>query len=660
MCEVPQLTDLDLTGIDTVAIDLETYDPNLKTKGLGAVRKDGFVCGIAIATKKKSLYFPIAHNMTDNLNTKETWDYLNEKVFKNKGLRKVFHNAMYDVCWIRSATGEMPQGPLLDTMIAASVIDETRMKYSLDSISKDYLKESKYKYDLTAKVLDWSNGTIKDPMTNMHKLPYHLVKDYAEQDVNLTLKLWELFDTKYLDKVLYTKDKEDGSKESKTCRKIFQLETRLFPCLVDMKFKGVKIDVEKAKTLGKWLDKRRDNLLKIIKKHTNLDIQIWAASSIKKLLDHQKITDYKKTPKSGLPQLPKNYLKTHANRFLRMIVKARECDKGKNTFIEGLLGFVHNGKIHADINQIRSDQGGTVTGRFSMSNPNLQQIPAKGMVGKWMRELFIPDDGCWWGSFDYSQQEPRIVVHYALKLGLPGTDTLQEEFNKDDADFHQIVANMANIPRITAKTINLGLFYGMGKIKLQKELNLTKDEANKLFATYHATVPFVKQLSQDLIEFAEEHKLLFTLEDRFCRFNKWETRNREWNNTLNRYEPVPILTKENAEKNFKSELLDKFKDHIADDYMKNFDNYYKSAFTYKALNRLIQGGAADMTKKAMVNLYEKGILPQIQIHDELCLSIKNDKEAVIIKEIMEKAITLEVKNKVNYKKGKNWGTIKEK
>ena len=496
-------------------------------------------------------------------------------------------------------------------------------------------------------------------MTNMHKLPYHLVKDYAEQDVNLTLKLWELFDTKYLDKVLYTKDKEDGSKELKTCRKIFQLETKLFPCLVDMKFKGVKIDVEKAKTLGKWLDKRRDNLLKIIKKHTNLDIQIWAASSIKKLLDHQKITDYKKTPKSGLPQLPKNYLKTHANRFLRMIVKARECDKGKNTFIEGLLGFVHNGRIHADINQIRSDQGGTVTGRFSMSNPNLQQIPSKGFIGKKMRELFIPDEGCTWGSFDYSQQEPRIVVHYALKLGLPGTDTLQEEFNKDDADFHQIVADMANIPRITAKTINLGLFYGMGKIKLQKELNLTKDEANKLFATYHATVPFVKQLSQDLIEFAEEHKLLFTLEDRFCRFNKWETRNREWNNTLNRYEPVPILTKENAEKDFKSELLDKFKDHIADDYMKNFDNYYKSAFTYKALNRLIQGGAADMTKKAMVNLYEKGILPQIQIHDELCLSIKNDKEAAIVKEIMEKAITLEVKNKVNYKKGKNWGTIKK-
>jgi DNA polymerase I-like protein with 3'-5' exonuclease and polymerase domains len=673
MCAVPQLSDLDLKGIDTVAVDLETYDPNLKTKGSGAVRKDGFVCGIAIATKNQTLYFPIAHNMTDNLNTKETWNYLNEKVFKNKGLRKVFHNAMYDVCWIRSATGEMPRGPLLDTMIATSVIDETRMRYSLDSISKDYLNETKYKYDLATKVLDWSNGTIKDPMTNMHKLPYHLVKDYAEQDVNLTLKLWELFDTKHLDEVLYTKYNEEGNLvEEKTCRKIFELETKLFPCLVDMKFKGVKIDVEKAKIFGKWLDKRRVNLIKLIKDRTSVDVQIWAASSIKKLLDNQEITDYKKTPKSGLPQLPKDYLKTHKNRFLRMIVIARECDKVKNTFVEGLLGFVHNGRIHADINQIRSDQGGTVTGRFSMSNPNLQQIPAKGYYGKRMRELFIPDEGCTWGSFDYSQQEPRLVVHYALKTYIDSNETeiplnlieslktIEEAYKEKDVDFHQTVADMANIPRITAKTINLGLFYGMGKMKLQKELELDREAATKLFNTYHAKAPFVRRLSQDLIQFAEEHKLLFTLEDRFCRFNKWETRDREWNNTTNRYDPVPILTKEGAKKEFKAAVVDTYKDgKIPKDYMKNFDKHYKPAFTYKALNRLIQGSAADMTKKAMVNLYEKGILPQIQIHDELCLSIKNDKEAAIVKKTMETAILLKVKNKVNYKRGENWGTIKK-
>ena len=681
MCIIPQLTDLDLEDIDIVAIDLETYDPNLKTKGLGAIRKDGFVTGIAIATKKQTMYFPIAHHMTDNLNTKETWDYLNEKIFKNKDISKVFHNAMYDVCWIRAATGEMLQGKLLDTMIAASVIDETRMKYSLDSVSKSYLKESKYKYDMSAKVLEWSSGTIKDPMSNMHKLPYHLVKDYAEQDVNLTLKLWNVFEKK-LDEVVYTKENDDGSKELKTCRKIFELETKLFPCLVDMKFKGVKIDVQKAKTLGKLLEKRRNNLLKIIKKHTNLDIEIWAASSIKKLLDHQQIFDYDKTKdrekklkgkdgkvllnedgtpkteivKSTTPKLPKDYLQTHKNRFLRMIVKARECDKAKNTFIEGLLEFVHEGRIHADINQIRSDQGGTVTGRFSMSNPNLQQIPSKGIIGKKMRELFIPEEGCVWGSFDYSQQEPRIVVHYALKLNLYGTETLEKEFNKEDADFHQIVADMAQIPRIMAKTINLGLFYGMGKMKLQNELNLTKEKANKLFLDYHAKVPFVKQLSQALINFAEVHKILFTLGDRFCRFNKWETRDREWDNDLNKYTQVAILSEDDAKIAYKAELLTKFKDNIADNYMKNFENSYKPAFTYKALNRLIQGGAADMTKTAMVKLYEQGILPHIQIHDELCLSIKDDRQAEVIKKTMETALPLLINNKVSYKKGKNWGS----
>tara|TARA_B100000749_G_scaffold223619_1_gene178865 strand:- start:396 stop:1271 length:876 start_codon:yes stop_codon:yes gene_type:complete len=291
-----------------------------------------------------------------------------------------------------------------------------------------------------------------------------------------------------------------------------------------------------------------------------------------------------------------------------------------------------------------------------------------------MRELFIPDDGCVWGSFDYSQQEPRIVVHYALKIYLEkeidpdnplplnlikSLEKIEEAYRESDVDFHQAVADMAKIPRITAKTINLGLFYGMGKIKLQKELKLDRDKATKLFNTYHNKAPFVRQLSQDLIQFAEEYKLLFTLEDRFCRFNKWETQDRKWNNKINRYEPVPILTKENAQKEFKATAVDIYKEgKIPKDYMKNFDKHYTPAFTYKALNRLIQGSAADMTKKAMVNLYEKGILPQIQIHDELCLSIKDDKEATIVKDIMETAIPLIINNKVNYKKGANWGTIK--
>ena len=654
MCNTPE--DLDLNGIDTVAIDIETYDPNLKSKGLGAIRNDGFICGIAVATENDLAYFPLRHSDTDISFERidKIWQILNDKIFQNENITKVFHNAMYDVCWIRAVTGKMIKGRIVDTMIAASVINENRFKYSLDALSKDYLNEEKYKYDLQQKTLEWSGGTVKDPMTNMHKLPASIVKEYAKQDVNLTYKLWKLFDKK-IDEVLYIKD--DG--EQKTCRQIFELETKLFLCLVDMKFKGVRIDVAKAILFGRHLKKRRDQIIKAIESITTIKVDIWAAASIKKLLDHLHIKDYKVTPKSKMPQLPKDYLRTHNNKCLRMIAKAREYDKAVNTFIEGLLEYVHEGRIHADINQIRSDTGGTVTGRFSMSNPNLQQIPAKGYIGGKMRELFIPEEGCEWGSFDYSQQEPRIVVHYAIKLGLPGTESLQEQFDRDDADFHQIVADMANISRKQAKTINLGLFYGMGKIKLQRELGLDQRQAKELFNEYHGRVPFVRQLSQELIAFAKENKLLFTLQDRFCRFDRWETTNKEWNPETNRFNEVPLYTKEQAMEAFKAEMLDKYKENKIDpNYMDYFERYYTPAFTYKALNRLIQGSAADMTKKAMVDLHKKGIIPHIQIHDELCISIDGGYMANIIQNVMEQSIPLEVKNKVDFESGPNWGTIR--
>ena len=678
MCKHPQ--DLDLEGIDTVAIDIETYDPNLKTKGLGAIRKDGFITGVAVATGKDTVYFPLHHSdtTTSPQEEQEFWNQMNKKLLQNPDITKVFHNAMYDVCWLRAVTGKMLQGRLVDTMIAASVIDENRFRYSLDSLAKDYFNDQKYKYDLYQKA---SLENVKDPMSNMHKLSSDLVKEYAKQDVRLTLKLWNLFNEK-LDEVLYQRPED---KEIKTCRNIFELETKLFRCLVDMKFKGVRIDVQKLEEFGKKLKFRRDNLLNIIKKRTGVIVQLWAANSIKLLLDDQKITNYKKTPKSGMPQLPKDYLKTHENRFLRMLSKAREFDKAINTFVEGLKGYVYNGRIHADVNQIRSDQGGTVTGRFSMSNPNLQQIPAKGYIGKKMREVFLPEEGCVWGSFDYSQQEPRIVAHYAIKYNLANTEGLKDKFEKENADFHQIVAELANIPRKQAKTINLGLFYGMGKGKLQNELNLNQKQATELLKMYHQKIPFIKELSDNLKNFSERERLIYTLEDRFCRFNFYESTNKRWDNNARKFEEwdpkakeivkkdgtieyegawvtPKLLSEKDAWDKFKSEFnqksAKKIEEHTKEEREMYFNNYYVPAFTYKALNRLIQGSAADMTKKAMVMLYEKGIVPHIQIHDELCVSIRNDAERNTVHETMENAILLEIRNKVDYEFGPNWGNIK--
>ena len=663
---IPELSDVEIKDGEIVAVDLETHDPELKKYGSGAIKGKGKVCGIALAYRDKKFYFPIAHvNSGTNLAKNLVWKSLNKKIFQNEKVTKVFHNAMYDVCWIRAATGMMVKGPIVDTMIAASVIDENRMRYSLDSLANDYLKESKYKYDLATKALD-EHG-ISDPMLNMHKLPYSLVKDYAEQDVNLTLKLWKIFE-----KIIKSPIKTE-SKNTKTLESIFNLETRLFPCLVDMRFKGVKIDEQKAKSLGKDLEKRKNRIIKYIKKRVGIAVEIWAADSIQKLLNQQNIKDYKKTPKSGRASLSKDYLEFHPNIYLRLIARARQYDKLINVFVDGILRFVHKGRIHAEINQIRSDKGGTVTGRLSMRNPNLQQIPARGKYGNIIRSLFLPEEGQDWGSFDYSQQEPRLVVHYALKNGMMGAENLAEQYQKNPTtDFHALIASLAKITRKQAKTINLGLFYGMGKNKLAKSLGLDRDESKELFNQYHRKVPFVRELSNGLQKFAEKNKNVFTLEDRFCRFDKWEPIDKEWDKekgvfVYSEYEevngrkqivknPVPIMSLKEAKNHYLANRSRSLAEN--DPNCEYFEKHYRPAFTYKALNRLIQGSAADMTKKAMVKLHEAGILPHIQIHDELCLSINNIEQAKQVKKIMEEAISLLIPNKVNYKTGSNWGSIK--
>ena len=666
---ISELPEVKVKDGDVVAVDLETYDPNLKTHGSGAIIGKGKVCGIALAYDDKKFYFPMAHKEDEgpasNLAPSLVWRSLNKKIFQNEKVKKVFHNAMYDVCWIRAVTGMMLKGPIYDTMIAASIIDENRPRYSLDSLAKDYLGESKYKGDLTDRALE-EHG-VSDPMSNMHLLPHDLVKDYAEQDVNLTLQLWKKFE-KIIKTPVNTK-----SKNKKTLENIFDLETRLFPCLVEMRFKGVRVDEEKAKLLGGDLKKEQAKIIEAIKKETKISVDIWAADSIQPLLEQQKITDYKVTPKTGRVSITKSYLESHPNKYLKMIAKARQLDKLFNTFVHGILKFVHKGRIHAEINQIRSEKGGTVTGRFSMSNPNLQQIPSRRDQGNKIRGLFLPEENHKWASFDYSQQEPRLVVHYALKNGLHGADDMADEYNKNpNTDFHEIVAKMAKITRKQAKTINLGLFYGMGKTKLARSLELEDDEAKELFNQYHTKVPFVRKLSNGLQDFAEKNKNIFTLEDRFCRFDRWEPVNKEWNAEKGVFEiseykevegkkqivrsSVPILKREEAENRY---LANKVRNQeVNDPNCKNFEDYYRPAFTYKALNRLIQGSAADMTKKAMVLLFEAGIVPHIQIHDELCFSIKTEDEAKKIKEIMENAIKLKVPNKVDYDSGPNWGTIK--
>jgi DNA polymerase I-like protein with 3'-5' exonuclease and polymerase domains len=630
----------DLRKAEEIAIDLETRDPDLKKLGSGAISGNGEVVGIAVAVDGYKNYFPISHGTGPNMDRDRVLRWF--KDICESPATKIFHNAMYDVCWIRNL-GIKINGLIVDTMIAASLIDENRFSYTLNSLSWIYLSKGKNESLLNKAAKE--RGL--DPKADMWKMPASEVGSYAEEDAALTLELWN-----YFKKVIIEEDLQG----------VFNLETDLFPCLVDMRHLGVRVDVEKASQLKTALAAKEQNLLQQIKIESGVDTQIWAARSIEKVFQKLNLP-YEVTEKTGAPSFTKNFISKHNHPVVRMIAEARKINKVSTTFIDTILKHEHNGRIHADINQIRSDDGGTVTGRFSYSNPNLQQIPARDPdTGPLIRSLFIPEEGCKWGTFDYSQQEPRLVAHYALRFEYDSAQVIADSYENDPStDFHQIVADMAQIDRKEAKTINLGLFYGMGKAKLQNELGVSKEKADELFNQYHNQVPFVKELMTGVMEAAQNKGRIKTLLGRRCRFPKYEPilRGSDWGTFVPAQDHNTILE------------LQKMGPHELDDdgnVIKDKDgkpkkNYWhknpvRRAFTYKALNKLIQGSAADMTKKAMVDLYKEGLIGHIQIHDELDFSIESESQATKIKKIMEHAVELKVPNKVDYESGPNWGEIK--
>ena len=598
----------DLRGHKEIAIDLETNDPHLKQLGSGNVTKRGHIAGVAVAVEGWSGYFPIHHEQGGNMDKKLVLEWLQD-ILNQEKTTFIFHNAMYDVCWLRSA-GLTIKGPIVDTMIAASLIDENRMSYALNGLAKYYVGIGKDEKILIEAAKEYG----LDPKADMWRMPAMFVGQYAERDAESTLKLWQRLKIE-----LYNQELMD----------VFTLETDLFPCLVDMRFKGVRVDLEKAQNIKQNLIKREDIILKKIKKLTGVHVEIMAARSIAKAFDNLKLP-YDRTAKSNEPSFTKNFLQNHPHELPQAIAEARELNKAHSTFIDSITKHSVDGRIHADINQIRSDAGGTVTGRFSMSNPNLQQIPARHPeLGPMIRSIFIPEEKHVWGSFDYSQQEPRILVHYAKLQNLEGVDEIVDAYNKGDADFHQVVADMAGIERKQAKTINLGLMYGMGKNKLMAELGLMKESAEKLIRQYHSKAPFVKKLMDNVSRKANDRGKIRTLGGRACHFDLWQPVQ------FGVFKPLPL-----------------------EQARKEYDEPLKRAFTYKALNKLIQGSAADMTKKSMVALYKNGIIPHIQIHDEVDISIESPKKAEQIIEIMESAVELQVPNKVDYEQGANWGEIK--
>ena len=613
---VPPETVPNFSEAKEIAIDLETKDDGIGSgTGPGWATKKGRVIGVALAVDGWQGYYPIAHEGGGNFDQKV---FLNQlKSILELPCDKVFHNAMYDVGWL-DALGLKVHGRIIDTMIAAPLINENRFNYSLKDLSKEYVGETKSEALLYEAAKEWG----VDAKSEMWKLPPMYVGPYAEQDAAVTLKLWHVLQRKII-------------KEEVT--EIFNIESELFHVLFAMKKNGVRIDIEKAEHIKTDFENAEKKIQHQLNKTCGFELEILAPLSIAKAFDKLNIK-YNRTP-TGLPSFDKNFLATHSNPFAQNIVKARELNKARTTFIDSILKHSYRGRIHADVNQLRSETGGTISGRLSMQNPNLQQIPARNKdIGPKIRQLFIPEKGEEWGCFDYSQQEPRILVHFTelvnqrpdLAWDVSSVKKLVDDYKIDSTDFHQSVADMAGIDRKQAKTINLGMMYGMGKGKLGSELGLDEDDTNDLWKQYHSNVPFVKAMTEGTANRAKEKEFIRTLLGRKCRFHLWEPV------AYGIHKPLP---KKQAEDEYGPSLI-------------------RPAFTYRALNRLIQGSAADQTKKAMIDVFKEGITPLIQVHDELDISVYSEEQKQKVIEIMRDAVPLEVPSKVDCEIGPSWGEVK--
>lgn len=597
-----------------VAIDTENKDPHLSELGPSWLRPGtGYVAGFGVACGNFKGYYPIRHQGGGNMPIENVLNWIAHLM--KKPIPKVFANAQYDLGWIEEEGIKEINGTIHDVQIMAPLLDENRYSYGLDSLGKDYLNEQKNEDLLYMAASDFglSRGKKKAKMSdikaNMWRYPAAYVGEYGEHDAWMTLKLFEKFHD-----MIKRQDLEY----------VYQLELDMIPILMRMRRRGIRIDVDRAEKTKKQFMEIEHSCIKKLRDITGFRIDPYSANSVAQAFDKFGI-EYARTA-TGEPSITADFLENMESELGQLVRDARTYQKGYSTFIDSyILNRLYNGRVYGQFNQLKSDEGGTVSGRFSSSNPNLQNIPTKHpVIGPAIRSLFLPEEGEQWMAADYSNQEPRLVVHFAALMGLQGADRVVQRYrDKPSTSYHKIVQEFVGpfIPKNldpykTTKTINLGLAYGMGEPKLCKSLGLSTEwvlskrqnkmveiagpEGKAILEAYFREVPFMKKLQEVAQNRATHRKFICTLSGRRCRFPD-------------------------------------------------------SSYTRKALNRLIQGSAADQTKEAMRKVDKAGVTMLLTMHDELGLSVRSNDEAREARQIMENAVELLVPSFLDTDLGPSWG-----
>lgn len=604
----------DWTLAKRIGLDCETSDPDLKSLGPG-VRRDGRVVGVSFCLEGgKPFYLPYAHGMGGNLPKDNVIAYLKKQCANFRG-EIVGANLSYDLDYLFQLGIKFhPSVKFRDVLVADALIQENSPSYSLENVAKRRGLPGKDETKLRQAAKD--HGF--DPKAELWKLHSGHVGVYAEVDAILPLQV-------------YAKQREFIDENN--LHQIWDIESRLLPVLLAMRRKGVAIDQDRLEEIGRLAERRAKEACSEIYAACGYRIdpsQVGKTGPVAGLAEVLGI-QLPLTPATKKPSVTKEFVESIDDPVMAHLIEARKWMKLQSTYVGGMQKNMVNGRIHCTLNQSVRERddgtglGGAKFGRLSCQQPNLQNQPIRDKeIGSIWRSIFIPDDGGLWYCNDFSQQEPRITVHYAEKVNAPGAHIAGDLYRNDPAtDFHTMMSELSGLPRKDAKALFLGMVYGMGGAKLCDSLGLATEmwlppdsakyvrvagEAGKrLIKEFHRAVPWLKDLETQVRERVMEVGEIRTLGGRLCHFPELPNGDFDW--------------------------------------------------IHKALNRLIQGSAGDQTKLALVRVAEAGYEPQLQVHDEIDGSCGSEEEAQKIGVIMREAMPISVPSKVDCEFGPDWGII---
>lgn len=642
--KAPRLIDLpqDWNVSPRIGLDTETNDAKLTQLGNGA-RRGAYIAGISFAlSKDNGHYLPLRHLGGDNMeDPAKALEYIRYQAKHYRG-EIVGAKIEYDLDHLAEAGIVFPNvSAFKDVQVLEPLLDELQYSYSLDNILKRHGLELKEE-DLLREAA--SRFGLKKPKAEMWKLPARYVGHYAEIDAVRPLELLE---------------KQEAIVEERGLHRVWKLEQQCTPILVAMRRRGVAIDLDHLAKVERWTVAEEMKAWGELQRETGVAIRVGDAMKAE-VLSHALKAVGIETPWTVAvkpkPSITKDWLEALNHPAGKIIRRARQVSQIRTTFVNALREHAiirpdGEARIHCTFNQIvRQDDDaketeGAAYGRLSCCDPNLQQQPARDPeIGPFWRKTYVPDKGKTWGSLDFSQQEPKLALHFAVLSGsrLIGSVAHQSaeeamarkwaDPNSDDHDqFTKMVHgdDVVNDPKFkhyrnVNKNIYLGICYGMGEPKMCRQLNLPTmvienerngrryevagPEGRAILDLINVKVPYVKATAKAVEKIAKARGYVLTLYGRQLHFPK--------------------------------------------DHNGNYD------FTHKAFNRVIQGSAADQTKAAMVALHNEGYELQLQVHDEFDLSLDSREQGERAAKIMRECVPLKVPSKVDVECGPSWGEIK--